>query len=60
MVDRLARESLSWGHDRLQGALANLGHVLSDRTVANILRLGIEPVRLRKRQSSWATYLKSH
>ena len=36
LVVRLAYENPSWGHDRIQGALANLGHVLSDRTVANI------------------------
>jgi hypothetical protein len=33
-----------WGYDRIQGALANLGHKISDSTVANILREhGIEP-----------------
>ncbi len=58
---RLAKENASWSHDRLQGALANRGRVLSDRTVANILkRHGIEPAPLCKRQSSWTTFLKSH
>ncbi len=61
LVVRLAQENPSWGHDRLQGALANLDHELSDRSVANILkRHGIEPAPQRKRQSSWAAFLKSH
>jgi putative transposase len=61
LVARLAKGNPLWGHDRLQGALANLGHELSDRTVANILkRHGIEPAPRRKRQASWATFLKSH
>jgi putative transposase len=60
-VVRLANENPAWGHDRIQGALAKLGHVLSDRTVANVLnRHGIEPAPRRKRQSTWATFLKAH
>jgi putative transposase len=61
LVVWLANENPSWGHDRIQGAVANLGHVVSDRTVANILkRHGIEPAPQRKRQSTWATFLKAH
>ena len=42
-------------------ALANLGHEISDQTVGNILKqYGIEPAPERKRQTSWATFLKSH
>ena len=57
----LARENPSWGYDRIQGALANLGHEISDQTVGNILKEnGIEPAPERKRQTSWTTFLKSH
>ena len=35
---RLARENSGWGYDRMVGALANLGHQVSDQTVGNILR----------------------
>ena len=38
LVLRIARESPTWGYDRIQGALANLGHRISDTTVGNILK----------------------
>ena len=64
LVLRLARENPRWGYDRIQGALRNLGHDMSDQTVGNILKdNGIEPAPERKRQSSamsWKTFLKSH
>ena len=45
LILRLARENPSWGYDRIQGALANLGHDVADQTVGNVLkRHGIEPV----------------
>ena len=61
LVVRLARENPSWGYDRIQGALANLGHDLSDTSVGNILRAhGIEPAPERKRAPTWKTFLKAH
>jgi putative transposase len=57
----MARENPTWGYDRIQGALANLGHKISDTTVANVLREhGIEPVPERKRQSTWKEFLEAH
>ena len=38
LVLRLARANPGRGYDRIQGALANLGHRISDTTVGNILR----------------------
>jgi putative transposase len=38
LVVRMAKENPSWGYDRIVGAIANLGHKLSDETVGNILR----------------------
>jgi len=38
LVVRMARENSGWGYDRIVGALANLGHHVSDQTVGNILR----------------------
>jgi transposase InsO family protein len=61
LVLRIARENPSWGYVRLQGALANLGHKLSDTTVGNILREhGIEPAPERKRQSTCREFLEAH
>ena len=57
LVVRMARKNPSWGYDRIQGALANLGHKLSDQTVGNILKnQGIEPALDRKRQTAWKTF----
>jgi hypothetical protein len=44
LVVRLASENPTWGYDRIQGALANLGLTIADTTVGNILKAhGIEP-----------------
>ncbi len=57
----MARGNTSWGYDRLQGALANLGYLTSSSTVANILkRHGIEPAPERDKRTSWRTFLKAH
>ena len=61
LVLRMASDNSSWGYDRLQGALANLGHTVSSSTVANILkRHGIEPAPERGKRTSWRTFLKAH
>jgi putative transposase len=61
LVLRMAAENPTWGYDRIQGALANLGHPVSDRTVGNILKAhGIGPAPDRKRQSNWKTFLEAH
>ncbi len=61
LVLRFANENSSWGYDRIQGALANLGHQVSDQTVGNILKThGIEPAPDRKRTTSWSTFIKAH
>ncbi len=61
LILRIARECPTWGYDRIRGAMANLGHCLSDTTVANILRAhGIEPAPDRKRQSTWKAFIHAH
>ena len=61
LVIRMAMENVSWGYDRIQGALANLGHIIAPNTVKNILkRHGIEPAPERKKRTSWKTFLKAH
>jgi putative transposase len=61
LVLRFAKDNPTWGYDRIQGALANLGHEISDTSVGNILKKnGIEPAPLRKSTTTWKTFLKSH
>jgi hypothetical protein len=61
LVLQMAKENPTWGYDRIQGALANLGHQVSDQTVGNILKQhGVEPAPERKRQTTWTTFIKAH
>ena len=61
LVVRMARENSGWGYDRIVGALANLGYVVSDQTVSNILkRHGIAPAPKRSQTVSWKDFLASH
>ena len=61
LVLRLARENPSWGYDRVAGALAELGHAISDTTVGNILREHAEhPAPARKRGTSWSDFIAAH
>ena len=46
LIGAHGEENPSWGYDRIAGALANLGHRVSDQTVGNVLRRhGIPPAR---------------
>lgn len=61
LILRFAKENPTWGYDRIQGALANVGYHITDRTVGNVLKAnGIEPAPVRQRQTTWATFLKAH
>jgi transposase InsO family protein len=61
LVLTMARANPTWGYARIQGAMANLGHQISETTVSNFLRArGIEPVPARTRQTTWTTFLKAH
>jgi putative transposase len=60
-VVRMARENPSWGYDRIVGAMANLGHELSDQTVGNILRRhGIAPAPKRQATTTWKDFIAAH
>lgn len=61
LVVQMARENPTWGYDRIVGALANVGHRLSDQTVGNILRRhGIPPAPQRKHTTSWKDFIRAH
>src|SRR5436190_245698 len=61
LVVRMARENPTWGYDRLQGGLKNLGHIACPNTIRAVLRRnGLTPVPDRGRRTPWKTFLKSH
>src|SRR6202162_3876525 len=61
LIVRMAKENRSWGYDRIVGALANLGHEVSDQTVGNVLRRhGLSPAPERKHTTNWAEFIRAH
>jgi putative transposase len=61
LIVRMAQENRTWGYDRIQGALQNLGHKVSATAIADVLRRhGIEPAPERKRKTTWKEFLKRH
>jgi putative transposase len=61
LVVRMAQENWSWGYDRIVGALANLGYLISDQTVGNILkRHGVAPAPQRKATTTWNEFIRAH
>src|SRR5689334_14654407 len=61
LVLRFARENPSWGYDRIAGALAYVGHQVSDQTVGNVLnRHGIAPAPRRRQTTTWKDFIRSH
>jgi putative transposase len=60
LVVQMAKENLGC-YDRIVGAMANLGHRLSDQTVGNILRRhDIPPAPERKQATSWKDFIRAH
>ena len=61
LILRMAQENKGWGYDRIAGALANLGHQLSDQTIGNTLkRHGIAPAPKRTQSTSWKDFIAAH
>src|SRR5215475_309790 len=61
LIVRMAQENTGWGYDRIVGALANLGHHVSDQTVGNILRRhGIAPAPKRSQTTTWKEFIRRH
>jgi len=61
LILRLAQENKGRGYDRIAGALANLGHQVSDQTIGNILkRHGIAPAPKRSHSTNWKDFIAAH
>jgi hypothetical protein len=57
----MAEENRSWGYDRIVGALANLGHEVSDQTVGNVLqRHSLPPAPERKHTTTLRPFRSVH
>ena len=61
LMVRVARENLTWGYTRLQGALKNLGYELGRNTIKGALaEHGIAPAPERSKSMPWSTFIKAH
>lgn len=62
LIIRMAQKNSGWGYDRITGALANLGHKVSDQTIGNILkRHGIAPAPTKRSQNpTWKDFISAH
>ena len=61
LIVQFARENAGWGYDRIVGALAQLGHTVSDQTIGNVLhRHGIAPAPKRSQTTTWKDFIASH
>ena len=61
LLVEMATRNTSWGYTRLRGALKNVGYAVGRNTIKRILKdQGIEPAPSRRRQYSWATFIKAH
>jgi putative transposase len=61
LILRLARENPRWGHRRIQGELAKLGHAVSASAVrAALRRHRVPPAPQRRRTTTWGDFIKRH
>ena len=61
LIVQMSRDNSGWGYDRIVGALANLGHAVSDQTVGNVLRRhGIAPAPQRGQTTAWKDFIAAY
>ena len=58
---RMACENRTWEYERIQGALANLGHRVCETTIKRVLKdHGIEPAPERSKKTTWNEFIQIH
>jgi hypothetical protein len=61
LILQLARENPRWGHRRIQGELAKLGHPVSASAVLAVLRRNrVPPAPQRRRVTTWRDFIQRH
>ncbi len=57
----MAKENRTWGYERIQGALPNVGHTVCETTIKHILKNhGIEPAPERSKKTTWNEFIRQH
>ena len=61
LIIKMAKDNVSWGYVRIQGALENIGYKVGKSTISRVLKAaGIEPTPERRKQTTWKQFLKTH
>ena len=61
LIVQITTENRDWGHTRIRGAIANLGHRVARDTIAYVLKdHGLEPAPDCMQRTTWREFLAAH